>query len=149
MQLKYGMVTDLWVILIKIVWRQFGGVDLRTVPMFCDVCSLVHNITSLLIWSCRIMVWYFLYLKNITLISITGWNNIYLLQIKKLLERKECSNWEITDVHQCSHSVRVCVLSFTELTPEQQKMLIDIRRRKTELLLEIQVGQLLWTYFVL
>jgi hypothetical protein len=31
------------------------------------------------------------------------------------------------------------VLSFTELTPEQQKMLIDIRRRKTELLLEIQV----------
>ncbi|CAH3910411.1 unnamed protein product [Pieris brassicae] len=28
----------------------------------------------------------------------------------------------------------------TELTPEQQKTLIDIRRRKTELLLEIQVS---------
>ncbi|CAG9786092.1 unnamed protein product [Diatraea saccharalis] len=29
--------------------------------------------------------------------------------------------------------------SHTELTPEQQKTLIDIRRRKTELLLEIQI----------
>lgn len=27
-----------------------------------------------------------------------------------------------------------------ELTPEQQKILIDIRRKKTELLLEIQVS---------
>lgn len=31
------------------------------------------------------------------------------------------------------------LLIFTELTPEQQKNLIDIRRKKTELLLEIQV----------
>lgn len=29
---------------------------------------------------------------------------------------------------------------FAELTPDQQKILIDIRRRKTELLLEIQVS---------
>ena len=29
----------------------------------------------------------------------------------------------------------------SELTPEQQKMLIEIRRRKTELLLEIQVRE--------
>ncbi|RLU17784.1 hypothetical protein DMN91_010021 [Ooceraea biroi] len=28
----------------------------------------------------------------------------------------------------------------TELTPEQQKILIDIRRKKTELLLEIQIS---------
>jgi len=28
----------------------------------------------------------------------------------------------------------------TELTPEQQKILIDIKRKKTELLLEIQVS---------
>lgn len=28
-----------------------------------------------------------------------------------------------------------------DLTPEQQKILIDIRRRKTELLLEIQVSK--------
>lgn len=33
-----------------------------------------------------------------------------------------------------------CIYCFTELTPEQQKTLIDIRRRKTELLLEIQVS---------
>ncbi|CAH2106281.1 unnamed protein product [Euphydryas editha] len=30
----------------------------------------------------------------------------------------------------------------TELTPEQQKTLIDIRRRKTELLLEIQINMI-------
>lgn len=35
---------------------------------------------------------------------------------------------------------------FAELTPEQQKILIDIRRKKTELLLEIQVSQL--SYFL-
>lgn len=34
----------------------------------------------------------------------------------------------------------VIVPLFSELTPEQQKTLIDIRRRKTELLLEIQVS---------
>lgn len=34
----------------------------------------------------------------------------------------------------------VTVPFFSELTPEQQKTLIDIRRRKTELLLEIQVS---------
>lgn len=32
------------------------------------------------------------------------------------------------------------LLLFTELTPEQQKILVDIRRRKTELLIQIQVG---------
>jgi hypothetical protein len=35
-----------------------------------------------------------------------------------------------------------------ELTPEQQKMLIEIRRRKTELLLEIQVRELSCTFYV-
>lgn len=35
----------------------------------------------------------------------------------------------------------VIVPLFSELTPEQQKTLIDIRRRKTELLLEIQVSE--------
>jgi len=34
----------------------------------------------------------------------------------------------------------------SELTPEQQKMLIEIRRRKTELLLEIQVRELSCTF---
>lgn len=34
----------------------------------------------------------------------------------------------------------ITVLFLSELTPEQQKTLIDIRRRKTELLLEIQVS---------
>ncbi|PBC25335.1 cytohesin-1 protein [Apis cerana cerana] len=34
----------------------------------------------------------------------------------------------------------------TELTPEHQKILIDIRRKKTELLLEIQVSQLPISY---
>lgn len=31
------------------------------------------------------------------------------------------------------------VLTFPDLTPEQQKMLIELRKRKQELLLEIQV----------
>ncbi|CAH1959634.1 unnamed protein product [Acanthoscelides obtectus] len=30
--------------------------------------------------------------------------------------------------------------NIADLTPEQQRILIEIRRRKTELLLEIQVG---------
>lgn len=33
-----------------------------------------------------------------------------------------------------------CIFIFPELTPEQQKILIEIRKRKTELLLEIQVS---------
>jgi len=37
-------------------------------------------------------------------------------------------------------------LYVSELTPEQQKMLIEIRRRKTELLLEIQVRELSCTF---
>lgn len=36
---------------------------------------------------------------------------------------------------------------FTELTPEQQKILIEIRRRKTELLLEIQVSGVFLLFF--
>ncbi|EFN60958.1 hypothetical protein EAG_06411 [Camponotus floridanus] len=36
----------------------------------------------------------------------------------------------------------------TELTPEQQKILIDIRRKKTELLLEIQLEQIRVTLVV-
>lgn len=39
-----------------------------------------------------------------------------------------------------THRTRLMYASFAELTPEQQKILIDIRRRKTELLLEIQVS---------
>lgn len=38
---------------------------------------------------------------------------------------------------------------FSELTAEQQKTLIDIRRRKTELLLEIQVGALFLQCYVI
>lgn len=42
-----------------------------------------------------------------------------------------------TEIFECV--IFVCIV--LELTPEQQKILIDIRRRKTELLLEIQVSK--------
>ena len=37
---------------------------------------------------------------------------------------------------------KIALFCCAELTPEHQKILIDIRRKKTELLLEIQVSQL-------
>ncbi|PSN35226.1 hypothetical protein C0J52_25123 [Blattella germanica] len=54
---------------------------------------------------------------------------------------KEFDTTEGRKMSTSSHSSDT--FNLTELTPEQQKMLIDIRRRKTELLLEIQVGKYL------
>nr|CAD7603683.1 unnamed protein product [Timema genevievae] len=45
---------------------------------------------------------------------------------------------EATVDTEASTSVTLNIQVKGELTPEQQKLLIDIRRRKTELLLEIQ-----------
>lgn len=42
--------------------------------------------------------------------------------------------------HVCAIIIIILLCFLSELTPEQQKTLIDIRRRKTELLLEIQVS---------
>nr|KAF7432086.1 hypothetical protein H0235_005010 [Vespula pensylvanica] len=42
-------------------------------------------------------------------------------------------------VHSGTHQVDQFGTAVADLTPEQQKILIDIRRKKSELLLEIQV----------
>lgn len=43
-------------------------------------------------------------------------------------------------MHRVRLSFNLMVLGFLDLSPEQQKALIDIRRKRTQLLLEIQVG---------
>lgn len=62
--------------------------------------------------------------------------------------RRRSSCFPIITWPQWLGAVNYCIymstaLSLSELTQEQQKALIDIRRRKTELLLEIQVSNLL------
>lgn len=67
-------------------------------------------------------------------------DDFYFLQYSFNSIEQYFSRVQVLNSSPFIYFIYIFIYKFTELTPEQQKLLIELRRKKQELLLHIQVG---------